>query len=46
MEDSTSYHKKYKTFQRHMTHFENHVGKKIVTLSLVNGLTSGIQIAN
>ena len=27
MEDSTSYHKKFKTFQRHMTHFENQVGK-------------------
>ena len=28
MEDSTSYHKKFKTFQQHMTHFENQVGKK------------------
>ena len=46
MEDSTSYHKKFKTFQRHMTHFENKVGKKIVTLILVNGLISDIQIAN
>ena len=44
MEDSTSYHKKFKTFQRQTTHFENQVGKKIVTLILVNGLTTDIQI--